>query len=75
MTGMTEDDRRTHLSPFPEWYATQDASSCGVWICDKASDQKVKVEPPADWGRHWSWNVTEDGKGVCFKRTDLPSTR
>jgi hypothetical protein len=30
------------------------------------------AEPPAEWGRHWSWNVTEDGKGVYFKRTDLP---
>jgi hypothetical protein len=72
MTNITEGDRWMHLSPFREWYATQDASSRGVWICDKASDRKVKVEPPAAWGRHWSWNVTEDGKGVCFKRTDLP---
>jgi hypothetical protein len=67
MTGMTEDDRRIHPSPFSDWYATQDGSR-GVWLCDKASERKVKVEPPAEWGRHWAWNVTEDGRGIYFKR-------
>jgi hypothetical protein len=56
----------THKSPFVEWIATQDASR-GVWLCDKASDRKVKVEPPAEWGRRWSWNVTKDGKGIYFR--------
>jgi len=60
-----------HKSPFSDWFATQDTSSRGVWLCDRASDQKVKVEPPAEWGRHWSWNLTEDGTGVYFRRTDL----
>ena len=67
MTGMSEDDRIVHRSPWREWYATQDGS-CGVWLCDKASERKVKVEPPVEWGRHWSWNVTEDGTGIYFKR-------
>jgi hypothetical protein len=65
---MTDEDRRICPSPFPEWYATQDASSRGVWLCDKASDRKILVEPPAEWGRHWSWNVTEDGTGVYLGR-------
>jgi hypothetical protein len=42
-----------------------------VWLCDKTTEEKVKVEPPAEWGRNWSWNITEDGKGVYFRRTDL----
>ena len=65
---MTEHDRRIHPSPFADWYATQDGSR-GVWLCDKTSDGKVKVEPPAEWGRDWSWNVTEDGTGIYFERT------
>ena len=65
------DDRRIHPSPFPEWFATQDASR-GVWLCDKTSDRKVLVEPPAEWGWHWSWNVTEDGKGVYVRRERQP---
>ena len=62
------DDPIIHQSPWHEWYATQDAVR-GVWLCDKASDQKVKVEPPTEWERHWTWNVTEDGTGIYFKRT------
>jgi hypothetical protein len=67
MTGMSEDDRIVHRSPWRAWYATQDGSR-GVWLCDKASERKVKVEPPAEWGRYWAWNVTEDGTGIYFKR-------
>jgi len=62
------EDRIIHKSPFREWYATQD-TSCGVWLCDKTSDQKVKVEPPAEWGTHWTWNLTGDGMGIYFRRT------
>ena len=62
MTGMTEDDRRIHPSPYSDWHATQDGSR-GVWLCEKASERKVKVEPPAEWGRHWSWNVTRTAGG------------
>jgi hypothetical protein len=61
------DDQVIHESPYADWYATQDASSRAVWICDKGSDRKVLVEPPTEWGRHWAWNVTEDGKAVCFR--------
>jgi hypothetical protein len=68
---MTDQDYIVHKAPFPDWYATQDTSSRGVWLCDRASDRKVKVEPPAEWGRYWSWNITEDGTGVYFRRTDL----
>jgi hypothetical protein len=66
---MTDPDRRIHPAPYPDWYATQDTSSPGVWICDRATEEKVKVEPPAEWGRNWSWNITQDGKGVYFRRT------
>jgi hypothetical protein len=65
---MAEDDRRIHPSPYSDWYATQDGSR-GVRLCDKTSDRKVNVEPPAEWGRHWAWNVTEDGTGIYFVRT------
>ena len=55
-------------TPRPTPHATQDGSR-GVWLCDKASERKVKVEPPAEWGRYWTWNVTEDGTGIYFERT------
>ena len=48
---MTDEDCIIHGSPFSDWFATQDTSR-GVWLCDRASDQKVKVEPPTEWGRH-----------------------
>ena len=67
-----DQDQRIYPSPFSDWYATQDASCRGVWICDRTSDKRIEVEPPAEWGRNWSWNVTEDGMGVCFRRTDRP---
>jgi hypothetical protein len=66
---VTGSDLVVHPSPWPDWYATQDTSSRGVWLCDKTSDRKVLVQPPAEWGRHWTWNVTEDGRGICFRRT------
>ena len=56
-----------HRSPWPDWYAKQD-DLFGVWICDRASKQKTKVEPPAKWGRHWGWNITEDGTGIEIRR-------
>ena len=57
-----------HKSPFADWFATQDIAR-GVSLYDRSSDAKIAVEPPAEWGRHWSWNVTEDGKGICLRRT------
>ena len=66
---MTDQDYRIHPAPFSDWFATQDTSGRGVWIYDRATEEKVKVEPPAEWGHDWSWNITEDGKGVCFMRT------
>jgi hypothetical protein len=64
---MTDDPNlRIHLSPYVDWYATQDVAC--VWICDRHSEQRVKFEPPAEWGRHWSWNITEDGSGIYMKR-------
>ena len=65
---MTDQDYIVHQSPFPDWFAFQDTSSRGIWICDRASDRKVKFEPPAEWGRDWSWNLTEDGSGIYFTR-------
>jgi hypothetical protein len=62
-----DEERIIHESPFSNWYATQDTSAGGVWLCDRASDQRVLVQPPTDWGLHWSWNVTEEGKGVYIK--------
>jgi hypothetical protein len=61
-----------HPSPFPEWFATQDRRGRGVWLVDKDSNKKVKVEPPANWGQYWRWNVTEDGRGIYFRRSRLP---
>ena len=46
-------------SPFGDWYADQDVPR-GVSFHDRATGRKVTVEPPAEWGRHWSWNLTED---------------
>jgi hypothetical protein len=60
-------DYIVHHSPFPDWFATQDTSR-GVWLCDRTSDRKILVEPPAEWGRHWAWNLTEDGTGIYFRR-------
>jgi hypothetical protein len=55
-----------HKAPWPSWYADQDGR--GVWLHDKASGQKIRVAPPAEWGRGWSWNITEDGTGIYFRR-------
>ena len=54
-----------HLSATGTWYATQDGTR-GVLLCERGSEEKVKVEPPSEWGRRWRWNVTEDGSGVYF---------
>ena len=66
---MNDENCIIHLSPFKDWYADQDVSR-GVSFHDRATGRKVTVEPPAEWGRHWSWNLTEDGKGIYFRRTN-----
>jgi hypothetical protein len=40
------DDLVIHQAPWQDWYATQDAAR-GVLLCNKASDEKVKVGPLA----------------------------
>jgi len=62
-----EPDTVIHSSPWPEWFAGQDGRS--VLICDKTSDKRITVEPPAAWGNAWAWNVTEDGTGIVMRRT------
>jgi hypothetical protein len=64
---MTDEDRIVHPSPFPDWFATQDTSR-GVWLCDRTRDRKVKVQPPAEWGLDWAWNITQDGTAIYFRR-------
>ena len=61
-------DTRIHKSPWPEWYATQE-SITGVCIINRATGEKVVVEPPREWGHHWAWNLTEDGSGIVIQRT------
>jgi hypothetical protein len=61
------EDRIVHPSPFRNWHADQDGRT--IWICDKDSEQRIKVESPAEWGRHWTWNFTEDGVRIYLKRT------
>lgn len=63
---MTE-DLVIHKAPWSmDWYATQDGSR-GVWLCDRAGGEKIRVEPPPEWGRAWRWNVVEDGSGIYFR--------
>ena len=61
-------DIRIHKSPWPAWFATQE-SLASIVICSKTSGEKVTVEPPMEWGRHWAWNTTEDGSGIVIQRT------
>lgn len=63
---MENKDKVIHKSPWPEWFATKDGRS--VWICDKASEEKVQVQPPLSWGKNWAWNIIEDGTGIIFRR-------
>ena len=46
--------------------------SRGVSLYDRSSDAKITFAPPAEWGRHSSWNLTEDGKGICLRRNAEP---
>ena len=61
-------DTRFHKSPWTGWYATQE-SLWGVVICDKATDEKIVIEPPKEWGRKWAWNISSDGLGIVMQRT------
>jgi hypothetical protein len=60
------DELVIHQAPWQDWYATQDAAR-GVLLCNKLGDEKVKVEPPTEWGLEWRWNLTEDGSGIYFR--------
>lgn len=62
-----EPDSVAHPSPWPEWFASQDDNR-SVWICDKTTEEKILVEPSADWGRSWAWNISEDGTGIVMRR-------
>ncbi len=32
--------------------------------------EPVKVfSPPEKWGKHWAWNIREDGSGIVFIHT------
>jgi len=71
--GSSQDNSRygdtvVHPSPWPDWFATQEDVR-SVWICDKASSEKIKVEPPVSWGMDWTWNVTGEGTGLIMRRT------
>jgi hypothetical protein len=61
------EDRIVHPVPFRNWHADQEGRT--IRICDKDSEQRIKVEPPVEWGRHWTWNFAEDGLGIYLKRT------
>jgi len=60
-------DSVTHSSPWLDWYATQE-NSRSVWICNRVSEEKIQVEPPADWGNAWAWNINEFGTGIVLRR-------
>lgn len=30
------------------------------------------ASPPREWGEAWSWNLTEDGDGIYFRRDRRP---
>lgn len=62
-----EPDSVIHPSPWPEWFASQEDRR-SVVICDRASDNKIKIQPPASWGKNWAWNITEDGSGIVLRR-------
>jgi hypothetical protein len=62
-----ESDSVIHPSIWPEWFATQEHPR-SVSMCDRASDAKVEVQPPATWGKIWAWNLTEDGTGIVLRR-------
>jgi hypothetical protein len=68
----TDETRIVHESPFTDWFVTQDMPR-GVSLCDRNSNEKIVVEPPAEWGRGWRWNLTEDGTGIYFRRNAEPS--
>ncbi len=63
-------DFRHHASPWDEddCFYSQDGSR-GVWCCHKLTGQKIKFEPPAEWGTHWRWNLSEIGSGIMFYKT------
>jgi hypothetical protein len=62
-----DDDAVIFHSPWSEWFATQEDCR-SVWLCNKASAERIKVEPPAEWGNGWAWNISEQGTGIVMRR-------
>lgn len=52
-----------------EWYVTQFGRR--VEVRQKMTYRTLQAfEPPAEWGRHWAWNVDSQGKGIYFIREE-----
>lgn len=64
------DDLVIHQAPWQDWFVTQDAVR-GVLFCNRQGNQRVKVEPPPEWGLGWRWNLTEDGSGIYFRKEQV----
>ena len=65
MTGR-HDDSLIHFRRFPT--GTPPRTFPRRMALRQGKRPEGQVVPPADWGRHWTWNVTEDGTGIYFKR-------
>ena len=61
-------DVRFVRSPWPKWFAKQE-SLRDVFLCDRTSEERIFVEPPKEWKRKWSWNISPDGTGIVMRRT------
>ena len=44
---------------FKMWQVTQDGR--GLVVTDLHRRKTARVEPPAEWGDRWSWNLTDGG--------------
>jgi len=58
-----------HESPWSDWFATQDLSR-GVSLHERGGNRSIILTPPPEWEAAWAWNVTEDGAGIYFRRTN-----
>ncbi len=53
-----------HTIGFKGWEVTQNGRS--LLITDKSDGHTIELAPPEQWGRNWTWNLTDDG--IFFKR-------